>query len=370
MTPSARSHSIADNSESAADEATSTIGKFRGPLALIVVSLALITSIVAAVSVGQVSIPFQDTLAAFGRHLFGLHAESGAGALFDSVIWEIRLPRVLLSVIVGAGLALCGVVMQASLQNPLAEPYLLGVSSGGSLGATVAILAGFGSSGLLAGATVPVWAFSGSLIATVVVLAVGSTGSRTSAVKLILTGTAVNALCTAISSSFVYFAASAEGIRTVTFWMLGSLESATWDDLPLTACVVIGAVLVMATEIRSLDVMLTGDESAITLGIDSNRRRQAYLLLCALVTGCLVAHVGVIGFVGLLVPHVVRGVVGASHRLLLPVAVVTGGLFVLWADVIARVIVSNSELPIGIVTAVLGAPAFLHMLTRKEYRFG
>ncbi|WP_217134943.1 FecCD family ABC transporter permease [Leucobacter chinensis] len=343
----------------------------RGPVAGVVVVVALAVSIVAAVSIGQMSIPFSEVLQVIGRRVFGLSTAGSADALqFDNVVWDIRLPRVLLSVLVGAGLAMCGVVMQAALQNPLADPYLLGVSAGGSLGATVAILTGFGASGLFMGATLPVWAFAGSVIATAIVLIVGSLGSRGSAVKLVLAGAAVNALCSAIASSFVYFAASAEGIRSVTFWMLGSLASATWASIPLPAIVVAFAALVMLTQVRNLDVMLTGDESAVTLGVDSVSRRRWYLLLCALVTGVLVSQVGVIGFVGLLVPHVVRGIVGSSHRVLLPVAVCAGGLFLLWADVLARVVVSNSELPIGIVTAVLGAPVFLHMLTKKEYRFG
>ncbi|MBQ0826853.1 FecCD family ABC transporter permease [Streptomyces tagetis] len=342
-----------------------------GAVAVLTVTAVLCASILLAVSIGQMSIPFPEVIAVLGRKLLGTDVPAGAGgARFENVVWEIRLPRVLLSVLVGAGLAMCGVVMQASLRNPLADPYLLGVSAGGSLGATVAILSGFGAGGLLAGAALPVWAFLGSLAATAVVLLVGALGPRTSAVKLVLAGAAVNALCSAITSSFVYFAASAEGIRSVTFWMLGSLASATWADIPLTAGAVLTAAVVMGTQIRSLDVMLTGDESSLTLGVDSASRRRLYLLVCALVTGILVARTGVIGFVGLLVPHVVRGIVGSSHRRLLPVAVVGGGLFLLWADVIARVAVSHSELPIGIVTAVLGAPVFLHMLTRKEYRFG
>lgn len=344
---------------------------FRGVFAVLIVAAALCASILCAVAVGQMGIPFSEVIATLGRRLFGIDVGSGIeGAQFENVVWDIRLPRVLLSVLVGAGLALCGVVMQASLQNPLADPYLLGVSAGGSLGATVAILTGFGASGVLMGATLPLWAFLGSLAATVVVLVVGSLGSRTSAVKLVLAGAAVNALCSAISSSFVYFAASTEGIRSVTFWTLGSFASATWADIPLAAGVVLAAVAIMGTQIRSLDVMLTGDESAVTLGVDSVARRRLYLVICALVTGTLVSQVGVIGFVGLLVPHVVRSIVGSSHRRLLPVAVISGGLFLLWADVIARVVISNSELPIGIVTAVLGAPVFLHMLTRKEYSFG
>ncbi|MDR2293838.1 MAG: iron ABC transporter permease [Microbacterium sp.] len=342
-----------------------TIG---GGWAVLIIVTALLTSILAAISIGQMNISFSDVVAALGRRAFG--GSTAADVALDNVIWDIRLPRVLLSVLVGSGLALCGVVMQASLQNPLADPYLLGVSAGGSLGATVAILTGFGASGVLMGATLPAWAFLGSLAATAVVLLVGAMGSRTSAVKLVLAGSAVNALCSAISSSFVYFAASAEGIRSVTFWMLGSLASASWDNIPLASAVVIAAVVIMATQTRNLDVMLTGDESAVTLGVDSAARRRWYLVICALVTGALVAQVGVIGFVGLLVPHVVRSVVGSSHRRLLPVATMTGGLFLLWADVVARSVVSNSELPIGIVTAVLGAPVFLHMLTKKEYRFG
>ncbi|HEY0186108.1 MAG TPA: iron ABC transporter permease [Cellulomonas sp.] len=345
-----------------------------GLVAVLIVTAALLLSVLLAVSIGQIRIPFSDVATVLGHRLLGLDLGAGTGgsggSSVETVVWDIRLPRVLLSVLVGAGLALCGVVMQAALQNPLADPYLLGVSAGGSLGATIAIVAGLGAGGVLAGATLPVWAFLGSLAAAAVVLLVGSLGSRASAVKLVLAGAAVNALCSAISSSFVYFAASAEGIRTVTFWMLGSLASASWSDLPLAAGVVLLAIVVMSTQIRSLDVMLTGDESAVTLGVDSAARRRVYLVMCALVTGTLVAQVGVIGFVGLLVPHVVRSVVGSSHLRLLPVAVISGGLFLLWADVIARVVVPSSELPIGIVTAVLGAPVFLHMLTRTEYRYG
>lgn len=327
-----------------------------------VLVLATVVSGVAAVSVGQIGIPVRDVLS--------ILAGGTADSMFSDVVRDIRLPRVIMSFLVGAGLALCGVVAQASLQNPLADPYLLGVSAGGSLGATVAILLGFGAGGVLVGVTMPVWAFAGSLLATVVVLTVGSLGSRTSAVKLILAGSAVNALCSAVTSSFVYFAASAEGIRSVTFWMLGSLASSEWDDVPLTAGIVLAAVGGMLTQSRPLDVMLTGDESSVTLGVDPVNRRRIYLLVCAVVTGTLVSQVGVIGFVGLLVPHVARSVVGPTHGLLIPVSVIGGGLFLMWADVFARVVVPNAELPIGIVTAVLGAPVFLRMLTRKEYSFG
>lgn len=348
--------------------------RLTGPLAFLTVLVLLLLSAMTALSIGQVHVPFRQVVDVLMDKLTGRDA-TGSGldstsALYTDVVWSIRLPRVLLGMVVGAGLATCGVVMQACLQNPLADPYLLGISAGGSLGATVAILAGFGSGGLALGLGLPLWAFLGSVLATLVVLLVGATGSRTSAVKLVLAGSAVNALCSAAASAVVYFAGSSEGIRSVTFWALGSLASADWSDLAPISAAVVAALVVFSTQLGNLDVMLTGDDAAITLGVDSARRRRIYLLLCALVTGTLVAECGVIGFVGLLVPHVVRSLVGSSHRRLLPIAASAGALFLIWADVIARVVVSNAELPIGIVTAVLGAPIFLHMLTRKEYRFG
>ncbi|MFE9484953.1 FecCD family ABC transporter permease [Streptomyces sp. NPDC006641] len=333
--------------------------------------LLLAGSVVVSVSIGQIDVPVRDS----ARVL--LHEPTGIGApgdpVFMDVIWNIRLPRVLLAAVVGAGLALCGTVMQATLQNPLADPFVLGISSGASLGAAFAILTGFGAAGTagaVAGLGVPFWAFIGALAAAALVLGVGSAGSRTSPVKLILAGTAVNALCGAASGALVYFAGSAEGVRSVTFWSMGSLASAEWATLPAVSTVVLIATAFFLFRSRVLNALLMGDEAAVTLGIDPGLHRWIHLVLAAVVTGMLVATCGIIGFVGLIVPHVVRSAIGPDHRGLIPVAVLSGALFLIWADVAARVAVPNAELPIGIVTSVLGAPLFLHMLIRKEYGFG
>ncbi|MEU9314343.1 iron ABC transporter permease [Streptomyces sp. NPDC048295] len=333
--------------------------------------LLLAGSVVVSVSIGQVDVPVRESARVL---LDGLTGIGGHGdPVFVDVIWNIRLPRVLLAAVVGAGLALCGTVMQATLQNPLADPFVLGISSGASLGAAFAILAGFGAAGTagaVAGLGVPFWAFVGALAAAALVLGVGSAGSRTSPVKLILAGTAVNSLCGAASSALVYFADSAEGVRSVTFWSMGSLASAEWATLPAVSTVVLTATAFFLFRSRVLNALLMGDEAAVTLGIDPGLHRRIHLVLAAVVTGMLVATCGIIGFAGLIVPHVVRSAIGPDHRGLLPVAVLSGALFLIWADVAARVAVPNAELPIGIVTSVLGAPLFLHMLIRKEYGFG
>ncbi|MER5743461.1 iron ABC transporter permease [Streptomyces sp. NPDC002225] len=341
------------------------------PVLLVVLGLALGVSVVASVSIGQVGIPLGESF----RILSGRLTGNGAGGdpMAVDVVRNIRLPRVLLAAVVGTGLALCGTVMQAALQNPLADPFVLGISSGASFGATFSLLVGFGAAGALGGAGgfgVPFWAFLGALGAAALVLGAGSVGSRTSPVKLILAGTAVNALCGAASSALVYFANSAEGIRSVTFWTMGSLASAAWDSLLVVSGVVLVATVFFLLQGRVMNSMLVGDEAAVTLGISPRLFRRAYLVVAALATGVLVACCGIIGFVSLIVPHIARSAVGPDHRRLLPVSVLCGALFLVWADVVARVAVPNAELPIGIVTSVLGAPLFMYMLIRKEYGFG
>lgn len=343
------------------------------PVLLLVLGLALGGSVVVSVSIGQVGVPLGESFRILSGKLTGIGA--GGDPMAADVVWNIRFPRVLLAVVVGTGLALCGTVMQAALQNPLADPFVLGISSGASLGASFALLVGFGATGALGGGFdgfgVPFWAFLGALGAAALVLGAGSIGSRTSPVKLILAGTAVNALCGAASSALVYFADSAEGIRSVTFWTMGSLASAAWDSsLPVVSGVVLAATVFFLFQGRVMNSMLVGDEAAVTLGINPGLFRRVYLVVAALATGVLVACCGIIGFVGLIVPHIARSAVGPDHRRLLPVTVLCGALFLVWADVVARVAVPNVELPIGIVTSVLGAPLFMYMLIRKEYGFG
>lgn len=334
---------------------------------------AVFVSIVLSVSIGQVSIPFQQSLQILIHQLtggqIGFPGELSEG-MFTDIIWQIRFPRVLLSMVMGAGLALCGAVMQASVQNPLADPYILGISSGAALGATFSIMLGFGVGGLLGEFGVASWAFIGALGAAALVLGLASMGGKTSSVKLVLAGTVINALCNAFSNFIIYFAKNSDGIRSVSFWTMGSLASAEWGTLPLVSVTVIAAYVFFLFQFRVMNIMLMGEETAITLGVDLNFHRRLYMVISSVVTGVLVSTCGIIGFVGLIIPHIVRSVVGSDHKRLIPAAALFGSLFMIWTDVFARTIVPNGELPIGIVTSLLGAPVFMYMLIRKSYGFG
>lgn len=338
-----------------------------------VLAIVTLLSVGAAVSFGQVEIPLTDSYRILLYHLTGISIgdvqELSSGSFVD-IIWKIRFPRVLMAMLIGAGLTLCGTVMQAAVQNPLADPYILGISSGASLGATFAILVGFGSVGLLAQTGVAFWAFAGALGASILVLLLASSGGKMTSVKLVLAGMVINALCTAFANFIVYFANNAEGIKTVTFWTMGSLASASWSKLPLIAAAIVIAAVFFLLQIRVLNTMLLGDETAVTLGVNLSAYRRGFMILTALITGIMVASCGMIGFVGLIIPHVVRGFVGSDHRRLLPTAILAGSIFLVWTDVIARTVVPSVELPIGIITALIGAPLFMYMLVKKGYAFG
>jgi len=339
----------------------------------IILLVAVVATVVISVSIGQVSIPFQQSFQILIHQLTGCQigdASDLVNSMFVDIIWQIRFPRVLLAMIVGAGLALCGVVMQASVQNPLADPYILGISSGGALGATFSIMLGFGAGGMLGEFGVATWAFIGALSAAALVLALASIGGKTSSVKLVLAGTVINALCSASSNFIIYFAKNSEGIRSVSFWTMGSLASAEWDTLPLVSTVVIAAIIFFLFQSRVMNTMLMGEETAITLGVNLNFYRRLYMVISSVVTGVLVSSCGIIGFVGLIIPHIVRSIVGSDHKRLVPASILFGGLFMMWTDIFARTVIPNGEMPIGIVTSLFGAPVFMYILIRKSYGFG
>ncbi|MBB6633026.1 FecCD family ABC transporter permease [Cohnella thailandensis] len=339
---------------------------------LVLLAIAIF-SIGVAISIGQVHIPLGDSFRILVYKLSGIEIGDipallqGQGA---NIIWNIRFPRVLLALLIGAGLSLCGTIMQAAVQNPLADPYILGVSSGATLGATFAIMIGFGSIGFLSQMGVAFGAFAGAFGAAMMVMVLAGLGGKMSSVKLVLSGMVINALCTAFANFIIYLANNTEGIRTVTFWTMGSLAAAKWDKLPLVAIVMGLAVLFFLLQSRILNTMLMGDEAAVTLGINLSAYRRLYLLLTAIVTGVLVASCGMIGFVGLIIPHLIRGLVGSDHRRLLPTSIWIGGIFLVWTDLLARVLIPKVELPIGIITALIGGPLFMYMLIKKGYSFG
>lgn len=341
-------------------------------LVILLIGVALI-SIILAVSIGQVEIPPSEAYRIILYQLMGIQIgdlESLTQGAHFNILWQVRFPRVLMAMVVGAGLASCGTVMQASVQNPLADPYILGISAGAALGATFSILIGFGSIGILRGAGTELGAFMGAIAAAALVLTLAGIGGKLSSIKLVLSGTVISALCSAFSNFIIYFAANTEGIRSVTFWTMGSLASAKWDKLAIPAAVVAVSIFIFLFQTRILNTLLLGDEAAVTLGIDLNKYRRFYMVMTSIITGVVVAACGIIGFVGLIIPHITRSIVGSDHKRLLPISILIGSIFLVWTDVIARVIVKNSELPIGIITALVGAPFFMYMLIKKGYGFG
>lgn len=338
---------------------------------VVVLVIGLVVSMVLTSCMGALHVSLGDTFSILVNKLGGapLPADGHISTAMQNVIWQLRFPRILLGIGVGAGLALAGVIMQASVQNTLAEPYILGISSGGSFGATFAIMFGAGSLGFAGISATPLFAFAGSLIATFGVLALASAGGRMTAPKLVLSGMILNALFTALSNFIITVAASADGILDLKFWTMGSLTRANWDNVWYVLLVVALGCLFFMTQFRALNVMLMGDEAAITLGLNTVRRRWIYLTISALVVGTLVAAVGTIGFVGLMIPHITRSFVGSDHRRLLPATILIGSIFMLWADAFARTLMPNSEIPIGILTAVVGAPFFVYIMAARNYSF-
>ena len=304
--------------------------------------------------------------------IFGIgtqNAEVLTQAPAYNVIWSIRFPRVILGAIVGAGLALCGCVMQACVQNPLAEPYILGISSGASLGATFSIMLGVGAIPFISTSGVAFWSFIGAMIASFMVLKLASINGRASSTKLILSGTVISALCTSASNFIISIASDAEGMQSVKFWTMGSLASAKWESITTPLIITIICCAYFLTQTRLLNTMLVGDDAAITLGMNLNKKRKIYMVLISILTGVLVSACGVIGFVGLVIPHIVRSLVGADHKKLLPICILSGSIFLVIADTVARIIIPNSEMSIGIITSLVGAPFFAYILIKKSNSF-
>ena len=332
---------------------------------------ALLVSMVVTSCMGAMDVPLADAFSVLANQLFGvpLPADGHVSDAAQNVIWRLRFPRILLGLAVGAGLAMAGVVMQASVQNTLAEPYILGISSGATCGATIAIMFGVGSISLGGLSAPPVFSFLGSLAATFGVLLLASAGGKMTASKLVLSGMILNALFSALSNFVITVAASADGMLSLQFWTMGSLARAGWDNVWPTLGVVALCCVFFMTQFRSLNIMLMGDEAAVTLGLNTARRRWVYLTVSALMVGVMVSAVGTIGFVGLMIPHIARSLVGSDHRRLIPAAVLIGAVFMLWADAFARTLMVNSEIPIGIITAVVGAPFFVYIMVARNYSF-
>lgn len=331
--------------------------------------LLLFISMLTALCYGTVSLEWKVIWQTIFQEFFTSHVFIyGTVDPVHDIVWLLRLPRVLLAAAVGAGLAVSGTVMQAVVKNPLADPYILGISAGASLGATIGVFGGLEKYfGMYA---VGVSAFLGALCIAWLVTAASCGSPRGSAVKLLLVGMAFNAVCSALTGGIVYFANSMEGIQTITYWLMGSLSGASWETLLLAYPAVGAGILFFWTRSRVLNLMLIGEESAITLGYELRRHRNIFLGVTALLVGTAVFSAGIIGFLGLLIPHIVRMITGNNHKTLIPFAALGGAVFLVWADLACWIVIRGTELPIGILVSSIGGPVFILLLLKSRYGFG
>jgi iron complex transport system permease protein len=327
---------------------------------LVSLCLALAAASIAALLIGPVPIGLGEVLAAF------LPLDDGASQ-GSRIVQAIRLPRLLLGLIAGAALGVCGAALQGLFRNPLADPGIIGVSSGAALAAGLVIVAGgMLPAGLMEAAGIyalPIGAFLGSMAAIIAVYALASRAAATSGVALILAGIAINALCGS-ALGYLTFVSSDDQLRELTFWTLGSLGRITWHSLLPAAVLMIIATLLLLRCASELNAYLLGEREAAHLGVDVEAMKRRVIGLAALGVGAAVSVTGMIGFIGLAAPHIVRLFAGADHRAVLPGSAVLGALLIILADMIARVVVAPAEMPIGILTGVLGGPFFLWLLGR------
>lgn len=330
--------------------------------------LALLVSVVVAIGLGSAVVTPGDTARLLWAALSGGSIDADEVTTYQ-IIWQIRTPRVLLAALVGAGLSAVGVAIQALVRNALADPFVLGVSSGASVGAVgVTVTGGLAALGIYA---VSAGAFIGALVASVLVyVASASRGGGLSPLRLVLTGVAMALGFQAVMSVIIYFAPDSEATSMVLYWTMGSFGAASWGALPVVAACVLLGLAVLYRYSRALDVLALGDETATSLGISPDRHRKGLLLLASLITGVMVAVSGAISFVGLVMPHLVRMVVGATHARVLAVAPLVGAVFMVWVDLVSRTLVAPRELPLGVITALVGVPVFIALMRRKGYMFG
>jgi iron complex transport system permease protein len=338
-------------------------GRLRLPVVLVGCAAFLLLTMTLGVAVGSVSLSPGAVLGVIADHLAGHPRDTVA----DAIVWQIRLPRVLLAAVVGAALTTAGVVVQALVRNSLADPFLLGVSSGASVGATAVLLFG-------AFASLGVWAISfgsvlGALAAMAAVFLVSRKGRALAPTQLILCGVVLSALFESVTS-FLIFRGNPQATQSVLFWLLGSFGLASWSQLPIPAVVLAAAIGYLVAAGRSLNALAMGAEPAASLGIDVHQMRRNLFVVTSLMAGVAVAVSGVIGFVGLVIPHIVRLVVGSDHRRVLPVGVVFGASFMVLGDLLARIIAAPQEMPIGVITAFIGAPTLIVLIRRRPYLYG
>lgn len=339
---------------------------FLGVFGLLCILLFL--SVILAVGFGSVDISSDHILSIVLYRLFHIGSIDHLPKSLVDIVYNIRLPRIILALMVGIGLSISGVIMQAIVKNSLADPYILGVSSGASLGATLSIMLGIGSAlgPNYVGWSACIVAFLSSLL----VMSIANLRGRANPMKLIMSGVAVSSMFSAFSSFIIYTSSNREGMKSVGFWLMGGLSGAKWENMLTISFLVLIALFFFISQYRTLNLMLLGDEVSITLGKDLHLYRQIYLLVVSVIIGFVVYNAGIIGFIGLIIPHISRLFFGTDHKKIIPVSAVLGGIILIWSDVLARSLIAGNEIPVGIIISLVGAPAFVYLLISREYGFG
>jgi iron complex transport system permease protein len=332
---------------------------------LVVLGLVMAAAVVAAVALGAVSLPLTTTTRIIASRLPLLNRLVSADwtSNQEAIIVSVRLPRVLLALLVGMGLALAGAILQALFRNPMADPGIIGSSQGAALGATIAFFFGIKASwgGLSA---VQVLAFAGAFFAVVVVYVIARAGGRVSVTSLLLVGFVLSSFLASVVSLLMVI--SEDRMHNIFFWLMGGMGTANWDMVvAVTPFILVGSALSLLFA-RDLNLIVLGEERASQLGLEAERFRWVMLAVASLVVGAAVSVSGIIGFVGLMTPHIVRLLTGPDHRYLIPASLMGGGLFMVLADTLARTVIAPNELPVGIVTAFFGAPFFIYLLKRRR----
>ncbi|WP_439564628.1 FecCD family ABC transporter permease [Microcella sp.] len=340
--------------------------RIRGLSLVLLLAGILVGGVVLSSITGQLPITPTEVAGSLLRAIGIDTAWAPTDPIVESTLWVVRFPRIVMGLAVGAALAVAGAVMQAVFGNPLAEPGVVGVSSGAALGAATAITIG---ASVLGGPGVALFAFVGGLLATLLVYAVARAGGRTEVVTLLLTGIAVNAIAQA-GIAFVLFVADTASREQIVFWQLGSLGGSRWDQVALVAVVAAVGITVALLLARRFDLLALGERNARHLGVDVERLRIVSIVLVALLTGAAVAFTGIIAFVGLVVPHLIRMIIGPAHRGLILASAVGGGALLVVADLLTRTLVAGAELPIGMLTSLVGGPFFFWLLYRQRRRSG
>ncbi|BES73613.1 iron chelate uptake ABC transporter family permease subunit [Marinobacter nanhaiticus D15-8W] len=328
--------------------------------------LVLLSALIAGTAIGETRIPVETVLKVLANRLWG--AGYPVDRIDEGIVWSYRLSRAIVAASCGAGLALAGVVLQALLRNPLAEPFLMGISAGASTGAVAVTVAGIGAGAI----TLSMGAFAGATLAfgLVVMLAHAATGGAgggrglQAAGAIILSGIAGSQLFNALTAFIIAKSANAEQARGIMFWLLGNLSGVRWEDVVLAVPAAVGGLLVCLWHMRALDAFTFGADSAASLGIAVRPVRGILIATTALVTAVMVSMVGAIGFVGLVIPHAMRFIVGSRHARLVPASALAGAVFLIGSDILSRILVPGQVLPIGVITSLIGAPAFALILIR------